>query len=153
MEEFYSNGLRFECTRCSGCCGKTPGVVYLSKRDLMELCKFFDMTAQAFVEKYCKWENYYYGQIVLALQSKKNNDCILWDNGCSSYDARPVQCSTYPFWTWMVKDKSMWEECAQDCPGMNKGRLWSKEEIEECMKSYDDNVPLTKEEFDDSTFV
>ncbi len=148
MEEFYSEGLKFSCKRCSACCGKTPGVVYLSKRDLEQLCSFYKLSQTEFVEKFCKWEPYYYGQIVLALQSKKNNDCILWNNGCIAYEARPDQCSTYPFWTWMIKDKDMWNECSEDCPGMNQGRLWTKQEIEECSKIYDNNIPLQKEEFD-----
>ena len=147
MKSFYEDGLHFECKRCSGCCGKTPGVVYLSKRDLLTLCNFYGMTPQIFIEKYCKWEMYYGGKIVLALQSKKNNDCILWDEGCSAYEARPIQCSTYPFWDWIVKDKSMWDECSADCPGMNNGRLWSKKEIESYSTQYADNTPLDQEDF------
>ena len=146
MTDFYAKGLRFECRRCSSCCGKTPGVVYLSRRDLDALCAFFGMTEQAFIEKYCKWEMYYEGKTVLALRSLKNNDCILWQDGCIAYEARPIQCSTYPFWTWMVNDKDMWEECARDCPGMNHGRVWQKEEIESLCKSYDANIPLEKED-------
>lgn len=90
---------------------------------------------------------YYGGKIVLALQSKKNNDCILWNEGCSAYEARPIQCSTYPFWDWIVKDKSMWDECSADCPGMNHGRLWSKKEIESYSTQYADNTPLDQEDF------
>lgn len=148
-EKFYKNGLKFECQRCSFCCGHSPGFVYLSKRDLMTLCEHFNMTVTAFVEKYCRWADYYYGEQVLALLEKKNYDCILWDNGCSAYVARPVQCSTYPFWAWMVKDEQMWNECAQDCPGMNKGMLHSYEEIEETRKKYVENIPLRKEEVEE----
>ncbi len=148
MESFYKDGLHFECKRCSGCCGKTPGVVYLSKRDLLALCNFYSMTPAAFIEKYCKWEMYYEGKTVLALQSLKNNDCILWKDGCMAYEARPIQCSTYPFWDWIVRDKSMWDDCASDCPGMNNGRLWTKEEIEKSSRLYELNVPLQKDELD-----
>ena len=149
MEAFYKNGLRFECSRCSVCCGGgSPRVVYLSKRDLLELCKFFNMTSESFVSKYCRQITYYYGAIVLALKEQKNHDCILWQNGCTAYKARPLQCSTYPFWTWMIEDKSLWDECASECKGMNRGRLWSREEIEELSKRYSENLPLTIEEFE-----
>ncbi len=143
---FYKDGLNFSCARCSFCCGHSPGYVYLSKRDLDELCKFFNLSVKEFVQKYCRWADYYYGQTVLALLEKKNYDCILWDNGCTAYQARPIQCSTYPFWSWMIKDKQTWDECAQECPGMNQGKLWSYEEILQNKNSYDENKPLTKEE-------
>ena len=77
---------------------------------------------------------------------KKNYDCILWNNGCTAYSARPVQCSTWPFWSWMIKTKEMWEECAKECPGMNNGRLWTFEEIEKNRKAYDENIPIRKGE-------
>lgn len=145
-EKFYKDGLNFECQRCSFCCGHSPGFVYLSKRDLLELCKFHNMTIKEFVDKYCRWADYYYGETVLALIEKKNYDCILWENGCSAYPARPVQCSTYPFWSWMLESKEMWNDCAHDCPGMNKGKHWTFEEIEENRKKYDENHPPLKKE-------
>ena len=145
-EKFYKNGLRFECQRCSFCCGHSPGFVYLSKRDLTALCDFFHMSIKDFVAKYCRWADYYYGAKVLALLEKKNYDCILWENGCSAYTARPVQCSTYPFWAWMIQDKETWEDCAKDCPGMNKGKVWPVEEIEKNRKAYVENIPLKMEE-------
>lgn len=143
---FYKNGLNFECQRCSFCCGHSPGFVYLSKRDLLALCEFFKMSVREFVEKYCRWADYYYGDEVLALLEKKNYDCILWENGCSAYSARPIQCSTYPFWSWMIKDKETWNDCAKDCPGMNKGKLWTFDEIEKNKREYIANKPLKKEE-------
>lgn len=146
---FYKNGLNFECQRCSFCCGHSPGFVYLSKRDLLALCEFFKMTIKDFVAKYCRWANYYGGTTVLSLQEKKNYDCILWDSGCTAYKARPVQCSTYPFWEWMLEEKSMWDDCAKDCPGMNCGHHWTFEEIEENRRKYVANIPLKKEEVEE----
>ena len=148
MEVFYKDGLYFSCKRCSFCCGHSPGFVYLSLRDLTELRNHLKMSVSEFVKKYCRWAEYYEGRQVLALLEKKNYDCILWENGCSCYESRPVQCSTYPFWSWMVKDKSMWEECARDCPGMNnkEGKLWTREEIEANKNAYDANKPLYREE-------
>lgn len=145
-EKFYKDGLNFECQRCSFCCGHSPGFVYLSKRDLTTLCDFYNMSVLDFVMKYCRWADYYYGQTVIALKEKDNYDCILWENGCSAYKSRPVQCSTYPFWSWMIQSSSMWEDCAKDCPGMNKGRKWTFEEIESNRAMYDSNKPLLKNE-------
>lgn len=147
---FYKDGLRFECQRCSFCCGHSPGFVYLSYADLDNLCSHFKMSRREFIEKYCRWVNYYGGVEVLSLLEKKNWDCILWENGCSAYDARPVQCRTYPFWSWMVENKAMWDDCAKDCPGMNKGRLWTRGEIDSERAKYIENHPIEKNEFNEN---
>ena len=49
----------------------------------------------------------------------------------------------------MVKDKNVWDDCAKECPGMNKGKLWPFEEIEKNRKAYIDNQPLHKEEVEE----
>lgn len=46
----------------------------------------------------------------------------------------------------MIESKESWEECAKECPGMNKGRLWSFEEIEANRLAYEANKPLEREE-------
>ena len=132
-EKFYKDGLNFECQRCSFCCGHSPGFVYLSQRDLNVLCNHFQMKIKDFVEKYCRWADYYYGTKVLALQEKKNYDCILWKNGCSAYQARPVQCSTYPFWDYLLSDKALFYAEKEVCPGVGEGELHSEKEIKELL--------------------
>lgn len=142
---FYDNGLKFECNRCSACCRLSPGFVYLSFKDLTRLCKWFGLPRAEFIEKYCRWVQYYDNTEVLCLKERSNYDCTLWDKekgGCSAYGARPVQCSTFPFWSWILKNKTAWDENAKDCPGINVGRIWTKEEIEEQKKLYDENLPL-----------
>lgn len=146
---FYENGLCFTCKRCSDCCRLSPGVVYLSREDLTKLCHEFNLNAEEFVARYCRWVMYYDGNYVLSLQETREYDCILWtEKGCRAYEGRPVQCSTYPFWSWMLSDRKEWDACAKDCPGINKGRLWSFEEIEEQRKLYDSIVPLRKKDFE-----
>ena len=49
----------------------------------------------------------------------------------------------------MLEDRKTWDECATECPGMNKGRVWSFEEIQENRKKYDENKPLHKEDLED----
>lgn len=152
-EKFYKNGLKFECQRCSFCCGHSPGFVYLSKRDLTVLCEHFNLKAKEFIEKYCRWADYYYGTKVLALKEQKNYDCILWKNGCSAYKARPVQCLTYPFWNWIIESEQSWQDCAKECPGINNGKLWNIQEIEENKAAYVHNIPLKKEDAESLIFL
>src|SRR5574344_288995 len=101
MSCFYDKGLHFSCQKCSHCCRIDPGFVYLSQSDLTNLCQWFKFTQEQFISMYCRKVPYYDGTTVLSLREKKNYDCIFWDNGCTVYGARPVQCSTYPFWSWM----------------------------------------------------
>lgn len=144
--KFYENGLNFECNRCSACCRLSPGYVYLSQRDLTSLCQWFKLSEEEFIEKYCRWVGYYEGKLALCLKELKNYDCILWEkeHGCTAYGARPVQCSTYPFWSWVLKDKETWDGMEKDCPGINKGKKWTKEQIESQCADYVHNEPITK---------
>ncbi len=68
---FYENGLEFSCKRCSACCGKTPGVVYLSRQDLSLLAEFHKTSEAEFISRYCRWVMYYGGIEVLALFEEK----------------------------------------------------------------------------------
>ena len=91
MAGWYSpDGLHFSCTQCSHCCRHEPGFVYLSQKDLTNLCLYFNLKEQQFIEQYCRWVPYYDGSEVLCLLEKENNDCIFWDSGCAAYGARPV---------------------------------------------------------------
>ena len=141
---YYDDGLHFICKRCSNCCRIDPGFVYLSRSDLTNLCQRFKMSVKEFVGVYCRWVQYYDNTQVLCLKEKTNYDCILWNDGCTAYEARPVQCSTFPFWSWILEDKEQWQTCSQDCPGINDGRFWSKEEIERERKRYEQNLPIHK---------
>jgi Fe-S-cluster containining protein len=63
-----------------------------------------------------------------------NHDCVfLGPEGCTVYPARPVQCATYPFWSTVVADEQSWEEERRWCPGIGKGPLHTKEEIDKLL--------------------
>jgi Fe-S-cluster containining protein len=65
---------------------------------------------------------------------RESHDCILWsDLGCSVYEDRPLQCSTYPFWAPMVESRSAWRREGLACPGIDTGKLRSRDYIEECL--------------------
>ncbi|MBO7121940.1 MAG: YkgJ family cysteine cluster protein [Treponema sp.] len=143
---FYKNGLSFECQRCSDCCRLSPGVVYLSKNDLTRLSEWFKISQVDFIKNYCRWVQYYGNKEALALLEKKNYDCVLWDQGgCQAYGARPVQCSTYPFWSWILQSEQSWNEEGASCKGINSGRLRSRQEIDEQKFLYEHNLPITRD--------
>ena len=132
MEEpFYKDGLKFECQRCSGCCRFESGYVFLSQVDLDRLSAHLKISRDDFLEKYCVKVDIG-GTYRISLIEKDNYDCIFWrDGGCAVYGARPLQCRSYPFWASYMESKEDWECLSSSCPGVNKGKVHSKEEIEE----------------------
>lgn len=126
---FYSNGLHFECSRCSRCCRHTPGYVFLTRSDLVRLAKATDLTEEWVLEKYCREVNIG-GFRRISLKEKANLDCIFWeDGGCSMYRDRPLQCRSFPFWSQHLYSEESWQKAAKDCPGIGQGSLYSEEEI------------------------
>jgi hypothetical protein len=49
---------------------------------------------------------------------------------CGVYEARPLQCRTWPFWESNLASKEAWERAGVRCHGMNRGRAFSREEVE-----------------------
>ena len=129
---FYDRGLKFSCNGCRYCCGVEPGYVFLCEADIARLCAVLHMERGQVLSTYCRRtaeSGFRY-----SLLEKTRNDCIfLTEKGCAVYEARPVQCRTYPFWDTIVKDRQSWEAEGAFCPGINHGKTHSKREIEEQM--------------------
>jgi len=129
-DPFWASGLRFSCARCSACCRGGPGFVFLSREDLRRLLDFLGIDLRSFFGKYCTLKDRGDG-MALSLAEKPGYDCIFWEGGgCSVYDVRPVQCSTYPFWAALLQSPGSWREESRNCPGIGNGQLRSREHIE-----------------------
>jgi Fe-S-cluster containining protein len=102
--------------------------VFLRKNDLELLVSALKMKYTEFIKRYCRWAPNADGREQLSLKEKANYDCIFWSSGCSLYEARPLQCRAYPFWPSLLASRKAWE--AMSCPGMGRGTLHSREEIE-----------------------
>lgn len=115
-EPWFSDGLRFKCTGCGKCCTGSPGYVFLSLSDLDRFAEHFQITKDEFTRKYTRLVD---GQYAL-LDRPLSGDCMfLKDNKCSVYEARPVQCRTYPWWIHNLRDENDWAEAAKHCEGIN----------------------------------
>ena len=135
---YEQNGLMFSCNQCSDCCRKPPALVLLSGTDLERLAKWAGVTEEQFTLMYCRWIPLDDGYDYLSLREKKNYDCIFWNNGgCEAYTARPVQCSTYPFWTEILASPKSWQEEAKECPGINEGDVVPGREITAQLERYE----------------
>lgn len=139
---FYADGLRFSCNNCSACCRFEPGLVRLSEKDLCRLAEWAGVTEEQFTLMYCRWVETGDGEKTLCLREKSDYDCIFWKDGCTAYEARPVQCRTYPFWTGLLKSRDSWEREKKRCPGLDAGDFHSGKEIEGQLSLYEQRKPI-----------
>ena len=132
-EAFFAAGLRFSCRRCSSCCRGAPGYVFLTASDLSRLLQRFSLGFSAFFRDYCVLVDTGIGNALSLAEKKGKNgsyDCALWENGCSVYEDRPIQCSTYPFWPAILDSRETWLAERKSCPGIDMGETRDKVYIE-----------------------
>lgn len=143
MSNIIKKGLSFQCQGCNYCCSVEPGFVFLSQDDLDRLSDHFSLSQEVFIEKYCRKVDIGIGYRISLLE-KDNYDCIfLTKKGCSCYEARPLQCKTYPFWPSIVESKESWETEGQSCPGIGKGeKKITKAKIEKNLEAMKEFKPI-----------
>jgi Fe-S-cluster containining protein len=151
QQPFYTDGLRFSCTRCSSCCRHESGFVYLSENDLSRLADEFKMEYTAFIATWCRWVSFEPDSERLSLKEKSNFDCIFWKDpgsegtaGCTVYRARPLQCRTFPFWDNVVCSPEAWKTAGGACRGIDAGELHSREEIENFLRMMGDELVIER---------
>ncbi len=123
---WYRDGLRFQCQQCGRCCGGAPGVVWVNRDEAKRIAKRLGVSLPEFYDRY----THRVGSRI-SLIEQPNGDCIMLRDGkCVIYEDRPLQCRTFPWWPWNLKTPEDWAEVARECPGCNRGRLHTYEEIE-----------------------
>jgi Fe-S-cluster containining protein len=132
---FYTDGLRFSCTRCSSCCRYESGYVFLSRKDLDILSAALDTVPEDFIKIWCRWVWLGGETEYLSLKEKLNYDCVFWKDGCTVYQSRPLQCRTFPFWESILVSSAAWEGASRECPGMGHGELYDMARIEERLRT------------------
>ncbi len=119
-ESWFEDGVRFRCLgpECGDCCsGKHgPGAVWLGREDLQRLASHFDLSVAELRRRYVRR----LGRRA-SLRERANFDCIFYRavEGCTVYEARPLQCRTYPFWGRILASPRTWELEAEKCPGID----------------------------------
>jgi Fe-S-cluster containining protein len=140
-KKFYEDGIRFECQGSGKCCTSrgSYGFVYLTLQDRKRFAKFFKMSTRDFTHHYCNKKD---GHVFLkdpkeiSPPGHPEGDCaFLQDKRCNVYEARPEQCRTWPFWPENMNAKVWNTELAGYCPGVGKGKLYSKDEVEGFLKN------------------
>ncbi len=114
---WYASGLKFECARCGRCCRGEPGYVWLRESDIDSIADLLGMPRDEVIQEYVRGTDSRY-----SLKELKNGDCVLWNDGCKIYSARPPQCQSFPFWKDKLRTAASWKVLAEECPGVNSGK-------------------------------
>ncbi len=111
-------GCTFNCTGCGDCC-RVDGDVWLDPAESATLRAHLGLGEDAFAARYLshavrtpdgRWE-----------RLKRTAECaFLGEDGmCGVYEARPLQCRTYPFWPRLLRSSDAWRAERAACEGID----------------------------------
>jgi len=128
-ENWWDQGIRFECQGSGQCCVSRDeyGYVYMTKEDRIRMAKELNLSTRKFTKQYCEKTD----GVHHLVDGAEGRCHFLTGNKCGIYAGRPTQCRTWPFWPEVMDPKVWKKEVSDFCPGVGKGKLWSKEEITE----------------------
>lgn len=135
--KWYVAGLHFECQGCGGCCsGPGEGYIWVTRPEIKIIVDFLKMAVGQFRQKYLRRV----GLRTTIIEHRTTKDCIFLQAGaggkqCTIYSVRPCQCRSWPFWASNLASPGDWNKAAQKCPGINRGRLYSFEEIKKIKRN------------------
>lgn len=143
--KWYSEGLQFQCQGSGNCCASHGefGYVYLTESDVTRAAKSLKISPAKFKSEYCHRVDGF-----LAIKDNPlGPDCLfLKERRCHIYSGRPTQCRTWPFWPEVMNAKKWKKNVESFCPGVNQGRLYTAQEINEILgEQTTSEVALKKE--------
>ena len=130
---WYVSGLHFECQECGRCCsGPESGYIWANRNEVERMADYLKISVGEFRSRFMRRVSLRWTLI----EEPLNRNCIFLRDagGCSIYPVRPRQCRTWPFWASNLTDAAAWNRAAQRCPGINRGKLYSFEEIRRIKK-------------------
>ena len=131
---WFDRGVCFSCTGCGHCCSGEPGFVFLSDEEVNSISSFLEMKRDDFLTAFTRLidRGSYYE---VSLRERADYSCVfLKDNRCEIYPVRPLQCLTYPFWDYLMKDRALYENEKSECPGIGVGERHTGDEIREKLR-------------------
>ncbi len=129
---WYAGGLHFECQQCGRCCsGPGEGYIWVTRPEIKLIADYLKITPGELRHDYLKRV----GFRATILEQLSTKDCVFLREiegrkRCMIYAVRPSQCRAWPFWSSNLTDPFAWNKATQKCSGINRGRLYSFEEIE-----------------------
>ncbi|MHC5060333.1 MAG: YkgJ family cysteine cluster protein [Planctomycetota bacterium] len=134
--KWYVGGLHFECMQCGNCCaGPDEGYIWVTKPEIEFMAECLHEPADQLWGKYIKRM----GKRATIVEKPVSKDCVFLTEtnggrGCGIYHVRPNQCRTWPFWEENLAKPDNWNRAATKCSGINRGKLYTFEEIEKLRK-------------------
>ena len=105
------------CQSCGGrCCTGESGYIYLNSNEIEQIADLLGLEIDMFIKDYLYKKGYKYS--IKEIKYQGSYECVFFDREnqhCSIYQARPLQCRTFPFWDYY---KQRIDELKQECPGV-----------------------------------
>jgi Fe-S-cluster containining protein len=100
------------------------GTIYVSRSEIETIAGSLHQSVDAFTGQYL-----YPYKDSYSIKEDEQGACLFFDNGCTIYNIRPLQCRTFPFWFCNLRSEQAWRHIQRQCPGIGHGRLYSRKEI------------------------
>jgi Fe-S-cluster containining protein len=126
----YPCHVRFECSRCTLCCGDT----ITRTRHILLLAKETEKISETTLKALETFARRVFGHEPYAYEMKKNREgkCVfLSENRCIIYAVRPLICRCYPFELKPGKNGSHVFSSTSECPGLGSGKLLKEDYFNE----------------------
>jgi len=134
---WYAGGLSFECRVCGRCCsGPGEGYIWVARPEVELIARHLHISPDELRHKYLRRV----GLRTTIIENALTKDCVFLrtvegTKRCGIYPVRPGQCRSWPFWPENLLGPDTWNRAAIKCPGINRGRSYSYEEIERIRKN------------------
>jgi len=123
MTEHKDFNYKFDeskCSSCEGnCCIGESGYIWITSNEIDVLSKNLNITREECFDRYLRKIDYKF-----SIKEKKisinNFACIFFDldkKQCGIYESRPLQCRTFPFWSYFKRNE---QEVIDECPAIVK---------------------------------
>lgn len=116
---WYKDGLRFKCTECGKCCTGTSGFVWVNQEEMQNMANVLNISLELFKKRYVRQRDNRYALIEKKIPNGEYDCIFLKDKKCQVYQARPIQCRTYPWWQENLNTEQSWKLAAEECEGIN----------------------------------
>ncbi len=125
MKKLTKEGFDFAfdpigCEACEGnCCIGESGNIWITMQEIDKLARHLNIDLEEVRNKYLEKRGYKYSIKEVQL-AEDNYACVFFDldkKQCSIYEARPIQCRTFPFWDYFKDNK---EEVIKECPAIKE---------------------------------
>ncbi|MHC4483023.1 MAG: YkgJ family cysteine cluster protein [Planctomycetota bacterium] len=122
--------------QCGNCCsGPDEGYIWVTRPEIELIAEYLKITPGQLRRESLKRV----GLRTTVIERAGTKDCTFLQRSgdqrrCVIYPVRPSQCRSWPFWSSNLANGGAWSKAAQRCCGINRGRLYSFEEIEKIRK-------------------